>query len=242
MKKSTLLIGILLLTLLTTSKNLKAQQITYKVLNPHQVSLASISALTAVGDIDNLTTEINIGLDVGLTINEVKESMVQLYAYCGFPRSLNAIASLREVLEQRRKKGIVDVMGKDDNPVTDTSGRYEIGRKVLEQLTQTPQAKPAPGFGEFAPRIDAFLNEHLFADIFASQVLSFRQREFVTISALAAMKGTGGQLLSHLSMGINVGVTEAQLNELFSLIGEKISRQQAQHAKDVFAKLKAMKK
>jgi len=114
---------------------------------------------------DKLTTEINVGLDAGLTINEIKESMVQLYAYCGFPRSLNAIASLREVLDQRRKKGIVDLMGKDDNPLTDTAGRYEIGRKVLEQLTQTPQAKPAPGFGEFAPRIDAFLKEHLFADI-----------------------------------------------------------------------------
>jgi len=43
-------------------------------------------------------------------------------------------------------------------------------------------------------------------------------------------------------MGINVGVTEGQLNELFSLIGEKISQEQAQRAKDVFAKLKAMKK
>jgi NAD(P)-dependent dehydrogenase (short-subunit alcohol dehydrogenase family) len=53
-----------------------------------------------------------------------------------------------------------------------TYGRLERGRKVLETLTGTPQAKPAPGFGVFAPRLDAFLKEHLFADVFESDVLS----------------------------------------------------------------------
>ncbi len=221
---------------------MNAQKINYNALHPHQVSLASISALTAVGDMEKLNPELNRGLDAGLTVNEIKESLVQLYAYCGFPKSLNAIASFREVLEERKKKGIADVEGKDDNPLTDTSGRYETGRKVLEQLTKMPQAKPAPGFGVFAPRIDAFLKEHLFADIFASQVLSYHQREWVTISALAAMKGTEGQLQSHIGMGINTGITEDQLTELFSLIGEKISEEQAQVARGAFAKTKSLKK
>jgi 4-carboxymuconolactone decarboxylase len=204
-----------------------AQNKQTEALNSHQVSLGSISALTGVGDLEQLKAELNTGLDVGLTSNEIKESLVQLYAYCGFPRSLNAINTFMEVLSERKKKGIIDKPGKDDTPETDRSGRYEQGRKVLEQLSKSSQAKPAPGFGEFAPRIDAFLKEHLFADVFASSVLNHRQREFVTISALAAMTGVESQLQSHINMGKNTGITDAQLISLSNVIEKRINKTQA---------------
>lgn len=63
---------------------------------------------------------------------------------------------------------------------------YQVYFLLLAQ-TRTPQPKPAPGFGEFVPRADAFLKEHLFADIFASDVLTCEQREVASISVLAAM-------------------------------------------------------
>jgi 4-carboxymuconolactone decarboxylase len=237
MSKFKIISGIAIAILLLNVKYMNAQNNQNQKLNVHQISLASISALTAVGDLKQLKPEISTGLDAGLSINEIKEALVQLYAYCGFPRSLNAIAVLREVLEERKKNGISDQLGKDDSPTTDTSGRYEKGRKVLEELTKSPQAKPAPGFGEFAPRIDAFLKEHLFADIFASEVLNYRQREFVTISALAAMEGTAGQLQAHIRMGLNTGVTKEHLEELFGLIETKISKVQAETARAVLSKM-----
>jgi alkylhydroperoxidase/carboxymuconolactone decarboxylase family protein YurZ len=51
-------------------------------LNAQQQSIVSIAALTAVGDLEHLKTELNTGLDAELTINEIKEVLVQLYAYC----------------------------------------------------------------------------------------------------------------------------------------------------------------
>ncbi|KJS29540.1 MAG: hypothetical protein VR64_20520 [Desulfatitalea sp. BRH_c12] len=39
---------------------------------------------------------LNQGLDAGLTVNEIKEILVQLYAYAGFPRSLNAIGTFMD--------------------------------------------------------------------------------------------------------------------------------------------------
>jgi 4-carboxymuconolactone decarboxylase len=219
--------GIIAGLLLLNGNVMHAQDNQSEALNSHQVSLGSIAALTAVGDLKQLKAELNTGLDVGLTTNEIKESLVQLYAYCGFPRSLNAINTFMEVLSERKKKGILDKPGKDDTPETDRSGRYEQGRKVLEQISKSEQAKPAPGFGEFAPRIDAFLKEHLFADIFASSVLNHRQREFVTISALAAMPGVESQLQSHINMGKNTGITDGQLASLSNVIEKRINRTQA---------------
>lgn len=207
-----------------------------QALDARQQSLVTISALTASGNLEALKTQLNAGLDAGLTINEIKEALVQLYAYCGFPRSLNAINKFKTVLDERKAKGIMDSIGKEiivENIVAD---KYEQGRKVIEQLTGVPQAKPAPGFGEFAPRIDAFLKEHLFADIFASDVLTYQQRELVTIAALAAMIGVEPQLQAHIGMGKNVGITEKQLEQVADLIDKHINRTQANMVRKLISK------
>ncbi|QHS63777.1 carboxymuconolactone decarboxylase family protein [Chitinophaga agri] len=207
-------------------------------LNARQQSLAAISASTAAGNIEKLKIQLNVGLDAGLTINEIKEALVQLYAYCGFPRSLNGISSFMQVLEERKKKGITDVAGKEATPLKDSLETYERGRKTLENLTQTPQAKPAPGFGEFAPRIDAFLKEHLFADIFDSDVLNYQQRELITISALAAMHGTEGQLQAHIGMGMTTGITADQVKAVFNIIEKLVGKEQAEKANTVLSNIK----
>lgn len=228
----------LILFVLTVSiTKMYAQQntITNPTLSPMQQSLVNISALTAAGNLLQLKPQLNKGLDSGLTINEIKETLVQLYAYCGFPRSLNALNTFKVVLDERKAKGITDSIGKPIIIENTSSDKYEQGRKVLEVLTKVSQSKPAPGFGEFAPRIDAFLKEHLFADIFNSDVLSYQQRELVTISALASMPGVEPQLQAHISMGINTGITKMQLMEVFSLIEESINKTQADTARSVLS-------
>lgn len=206
-------------------------------LNTQQQGLVIISALTATGDLENLKIQLNIVLDADLTINEIKEALVQLYAYCGFPRSLNAINIFKTVLDERKEKGITDSFGNEIVVENNVADKYEQGRKVLEVLTKTPQSKPAPGFGEFSPRIDAFLKEHLFADIFVSDVLSFQQRELVTVAALASISGLQGQLQAHIGMGMNTGITQNQLLQAFDLIEKHISKNQADNARGILSKV-----
>lgn len=222
---------ILLLIFILNATTMKAQ-----LLTPQQQSISIISALTAAGDMEGLSTQLNAGLDAGLTIEETKEILVQLYAYCGFPRSLNAITALMNVVETRKANGKNDKQGKAAVAGKKTSDKYEQGRKVLETLTKTKQIKPAPGFGEFAPRIDAFLKEHLFADIFESEVLTMQQREIVTISALAAMPGVTSQLQSHVKMGMNTGITESQLEKMADLIEKHVSTTQANTLRTIISK------
>jgi 4-carboxymuconolactone decarboxylase len=188
-----------------------------EALNEHQQQLAAIAAFTATGNLEALKVPVNKGLDAGLTISEVKEAMVQLYAYCGFPRSLNAINTLMAVLEDRRGRGIKDKEGKEATPVAATD-KYALGKKTLQELTGVEEKGPKTGANGFAPVIDTFLKEHLFADIFSRDVLNYRQREFVTIAALAAMPGVVPQLKAHIGMGRNTGITNAQLIALAGII------------------------
>jgi alkylhydroperoxidase/carboxymuconolactone decarboxylase family protein YurZ len=64
-----------------------AKTVNGQALDARQRSIALISAFTAKGDLDRLKTALNEGLDSGLTVNEIKEVLAQLYAYAGFPRS-----------------------------------------------------------------------------------------------------------------------------------------------------------
>lgn len=227
---------IFFLTINDTKMNAQNQLPNPASLNDQEKSLVNISALTAVGDLKRLRTQLNTGLDARLSVNEMKELLVQLYAYCGFPRSLNGISTLMNVLAERKLKGITDQEGNAAKVPASDKDKYEKGRKVLESLTKSEQAKPAPGFGAFAPRIDAFLKEHLFADIFESEVLNFRQRELVTIAALAAMTGVEAQLKAHIGMGINTGISENQLVEVADLIEKNINITQANTLRKLLSK------
>jgi len=236
-KRYSIIKGTLCLLLIISSNTMNAQIETNSCapLTQAQQSLVAISSLTATGDMANLKIQLNFALDAGLTVNEIKEVLVQLYAYCGFPRSLNAINVFMKVLEERKSKGVDDKQGNEIILDRGTGDNYERGRKVLEALSGTPQAKPAPGFGDFAPRIDAFLKEHLFADVFQSDVLSYPQRELITISALAAMPGVESQLQSHVKIGMNTGITQVQLIETAKLIEKYVSRTQANSLRNVLS-------
>ena len=61
-----------------------------------------IAAAMATSDMPKLNAALNQGLDAGLTVSEGKEILVQLYAYAGFPRSLNALGELLKVVEARK--------------------------------------------------------------------------------------------------------------------------------------------
>ena len=101
------------------SNHLKAQSnINSKMeLSPKEQSIISIAALTAKGDLSNLKPELNTGLEVGLTINQIKEVLVHLYAYCGFPRSIRGLQTFMDVLNERKAKGIRDVLGAESSPI-----------------------------------------------------------------------------------------------------------------------------
>jgi 4-carboxymuconolactone decarboxylase len=226
-----------ILTLSINTMNAQNNPNDSQSLNAQQQSIVSIAALTAVGDIAHLKTQLNTGLDAGLTVNEIKEVLVQMYAYCGFPRSLNGINTFMAVLEERKAKGIKDVEGIDASPIKDAVNKYDTGKQTLQMLTGVEEKGPKTGANAFAPIIDTFLKEHLFADIFSRDVLTHQQRELATISVLSALEGVAPQLQFHLAVGLNVGLKESHLKQVFSIIETQIGKQQAEIAKNVLSKI-----
>lgn len=200
-------------------------------------SIIRISSLTAKGDLVKLKTELNTGLEAGITINEIKEVLVHLYAYCGFPRSIRGLQTFMEVLNERKAKGILDATGNEPSAIDEEANKYERGKAILEELTKTPQPNSLTGYSAFAPVIETFLKEHLFADIFERDVLTYAQRELVTISVISTIGNAEPMLQSHLTISLNVGITPEQLKEFTTIIRLTAGRKEAKTAKKVLTKV-----
>ena len=194
-----------------TSHEPEKQLVSEQPLTAKQQVIAPIGASMAVGDMSRLHDALNRGLDAGLSISETKEILVQLYAYAGFPRSLNALSLLMKVVEERAARGIDDVPGREPGPVPSGYALTELGTDNQTRLVGAPVSGP---LFEFAPAIDQFLKVHLFGDIFARDNLAWTDRELATVGALAAMAGVESQLESHLKISLNVGLTVEQLRQV----------------------------
>jgi len=175
-----------------------------------QWAVAPIGACVALGELPALATALNEGLDAGLTISEASELLVQMYAYTGFPRSLNALGELMKVLDARRQRGVQDPPGREPGPVPTGKDLLALGTANQTRLSGAPVKGP---LFDFAPAIDEFLKTHLFGDIFGRDNLDWQSRELATVGALAALPGAEQQLQSHVRISMNVGLTAAQLRE-----------------------------
>lgn len=181
-------------------------------LSAKQAAIPLIAAATATSDMPALQRALNKGLDAGLTVSEAKEILVHLYAYAGFPRSLNALGELIKVLETRRKNGIEDAPGREPSrPVATGAALLAVGTENQTRISGAPVKGPV---FEFAPVINQFLQAHLFGDIFERDNLDWQSRELATVGALAAAPGLEAQLRSHMNASLNVGLSVAQLRQV----------------------------
>ncbi len=207
MKK--LLVSLVLGTMLFLGENAMAQE----VLNAKQKSIATAAAYAARGDQKGLRQALIDGLDAGVTVNEFKEILVQVYAYCGFPRSLNALNTLMQVVDERGNRDEQGAL-----PGAKPKGNsLDYGTENQTKLVGAPvQGK----LYAFAPAIDEFLKAHLFGDIFARDNVDWQTRELATIAMLASLTGVDSQLKSHINVGKHNGLTDAQVKEVLEIASE----------------------
>ena len=190
-------------------------------LNELDTSLARIGAAVARGEQDKLAAAFTAGFNAGLTLDQAKEVVGQLYAYCGFPRALNAATTLMKVESQR----VAETQGEEggaSRPGEPQRQPFTLGEKALE-IGTTNQTKlcggPVSGpLFDFHPQLDAYLKAHLFGDIFARDVLDWRTRELVTVAALAARPETAPQCDAHVKIANLNGVTPEETGAILALV------------------------
>lgn len=193
--------------------------VTPGTLPPKQQAIGPIAAAAALGDMPSLHAALGQGLDAGLTVSETKEILIQLYAYAGFPRSLNALGELLKVLDARRQRGVHDAPGHGPRGAIPTGKELlALGTANQTKLVGTPVRG---ALFEFAPAIDEYLKTHLFGDIFARDNLDWQSRELATVGVLAALPDLESQLQSHARISLHVGLSAEQLRHFADVLGQR---------------------
>ncbi len=195
-----------------------------------QKALVVIAANEAKGDINKLKKALFDGFETGLTISEAKEALSQLYAYTGFPRSLNALGALQQVIKERTEAGLTTEEGREADPLPANYDALKRGTEVQTQLVGGNTFTY-----EFAPQTDYYLKAHLFGDIFARNNLSFAEREIVTVSAIAALSGCEPQLKAHVSGARNMGVSDEQLRSIPEVLRSNVGETEAVRCEQALA-------
>lgn len=202
-----------------TPTSMSTENLASEVLSARQQAIPLIAAHMASSNMPGLNAALNQGLDAGLTVSEAKEILVQLYAYTGFPRSLNALGELMRVVEARKKNGIQDDPGRGPGRVIPTGGELlAVGKANQTRIAGAPVQGP---LFDFAPVINQYLQAHLFGDIFERDNLDWQSRELVTVAALAITPGVESQLRSHMAASLRVGLSVSQLRQLVRLLAEQ---------------------
>ena len=155
----------------------------HHVFNENPTASRALAAASAGGDQDALARHLHaaFGAD-GLTVQQAQSALEQLYAYCGFPRSLNALTTLMNVVEERKESGNPPHEGQPPSPLP-AGDMAERGRILREELVGHPVGG---ALAAFAPRSDYYLTAHLFGDIFSDDRLTHQERETITIAALGS--------------------------------------------------------
>lgn len=191
-----------------------------KELDLKSKEIAVVAALTAMGNArPQLKVHIHAALNVGCSITEVQEVILQMSVYSGFPASINGMIALKEVLKERQAEGIKDEKGKiQSKEIPEGKSRYDIGAEQLRLLNKDQVEILEQTFKDISPDLAKFVIEYGFADIAARPALSLKYREIATIAALTAMGNASSQLKFHIKAGLEIGITQIEIREIMILM------------------------
>lgn len=180
--------------------------------------IAVVAALTAMGTVQpQLKVHLNGALNTGSSISEVKEVILQMSVYAGFPSCINAMNAFKEVLKEREGRGIKDQIGQKATAAQQTD-RLELGKEELSQLDSLQVEKLKAAYDDFSPDLVKFTLEYGYADIFSRDNLDKKHRQIATIAALTALGNAQAQLKFHIKGGLNMGLTVDHINEIMLLM------------------------
>lgn len=162
--------------------------------------LITVAALTTLQTLPQLKAHVNAALNVGNTPVEIRETIYQCAPFIGFPRTLNAVAVLNDVL---REKGIKLPL-ENQATVTEES-RFSAGKQIQQPLygneIKTAMRRLPK---EYAKAVPDILTNFCFGDFYTRKGLSIRQRELLSLVVLTTL-GAEKQLNAHIIGNLKAG-------------------------------------
>jgi 4-carboxymuconolactone decarboxylase len=163
-------------------------------------SIVTLSALITRNQTTEMADYLNRALDNGVKPSEISEIITHLAFYAGWGNAMVAVIVAKDVFDARRI----------------AADQLEPPSPKLLALNEAAEADRAKRvgelFGALFPGVAQYTTDVLFRDLWLRPALAPRDRSLVTISALVA-SGQIAQLNGHIPIGMNNGLTQAEIAE-----------------------------
>ena len=196
-------------------------------LSPRDRSVVTLAALIARNQTIEMPFYLGLALDNGVKPREMSEIITHLAFYAGWANAMSAVTVAKDVFAARN-------IGADQIPAVSPQ------LLALNEAAEADRAKRVGDqFGAVFPGMTQYTTDVLFRDLWLRPDLAPRDRSLSTISALIA-NGQGAQLTGHTNIGMNNGLTQAEIAEAIThlafYVGWPNSFSAMPVAKDVFEK------
>ena len=171
-----------------------------------QREMITCITLATMQTLPQLKAHAGAALNVGVTPEELREVMYLTAPFIGFPKMLNAVATVNEVFKER---GISLPLEKQGT-VTEEN-RHETGKAIQDKLYPggiTSVMEGLPGY--MGKDVEQFLTDYFFGEIYSRGALDLQTRELLGYCVLTTLEAES-QLQSHYHGNINVGNTPETL-------------------------------
>ena len=163
-------------------------------------SIVTLAALVTRNQTVEMPYYLTLAIDNGVKPVEISEIITHLAFYSGWGNAMSAIAVTKDVFAERK-------IGADQLPPVSPS------LLPLNEAAEADRSKRVgEQFGAVFPGVVQYTTDVLFRDLWLRPGLAPRDRSLVTISSLVA-SGQVAQLTGHVNIGMNNGLTQAEIAE-----------------------------
>ena len=165
-----------------------------------QREMITCITLATMQTLPQLKAHAGAALNVGVTPEELREVMYLTAPFIGFPKMLNAVATVNEVFKER---GISLPLEKQGTVTEET--RHKTGKTIQDKLYPGGIASVMEGIpGDMGKDVEQFLTDYFFGEIYSRGALDLKTRELLGYCALATLEAEN-QLHSHYQGNIHAG-------------------------------------
>lgn len=171
-----------------------------------QREMITCITLATMQTLPQLKAHAGAALNVGVTPEELREVMYLTAPFIGFPKMLNAVATVNEVFKERGISLPLDKQG-----IVTEEDRFEKGKEIQDRLYPGGISSVMDGMpGNMGKDVERFLTAYFFGDIYSRGALDLQTRELLGYCVLTTLEAES-QLQSHYHGNINVGNTPETL-------------------------------
>ena len=179
-------------------------------LAPHIRFLISIHALVSLGEKSLLNLVTDMALNNGVTIEHIREILLQTHLFCGFPRTINGFAVLHRCLSQRDGRASQPVKAlREKRP---SRAWRKRGEGLFKVIYQKNHSDVLASLKSFHPDLAEWILNDAYGKVLSREGLEAKNRELAAIGTLTVLK-VFPQLLSHIKGGLHLGANREEVKE-----------------------------